>query len=91
MALSVQQQTTYWGIAAVVFGLILWALGDVIMPFVLGGAIAYCLDPVADRLEKMGMSRVLAVSVITLLAFLIFILLFSVVQAWVIDRNVHYR
>ncbi len=75
MALSVQQQTIYWGIAAVVFGLILWALGEVIMPFILGGAIAYCLDPVADRLEKMGMSRVLAVSVITLIAVLVFILL----------------
>ncbi|MEL6640575.1 MAG: AI-2E family transporter [Pseudomonadota bacterium] len=75
MALSVQQQTTYWGIAAVVFGLLLWGLGNVIMPFVLGGALAYCLDPVADRLEKMGLSRVLSVAVITVFAILIFILL----------------
>ena len=32
----------------------LWLLGDVILPFVLGGAIAYFLDPLADRLERMG-------------------------------------
>ncbi len=75
MALSVQRQTTYWGIAAIALGLVLWALGDVIMPFILGGALAYCLDPVADRLERIGLSRVLSVVVITLLAILIFILL----------------
>ena len=74
MALSVQRQTAYWGIAAVVLCLILWLLGDVIMPFVLGGAIAYCLDPVADRLEKMGLSRVMSVSLITLATILLFIL-----------------
>lgn len=75
MALSVQQQTTYWGTAAVVLCAVLWFLGEVIMPFILGGAIAYCLDPVADRLEKAGLSRVLSVSLITLVAFFVFILL----------------
>jgi len=75
MALTVQQQTTYWGVATAVFCVVLWFLGDVILPFVLGGAIAYCLDPVADRLQKMGLSRILSVTVITLVAFLTFILL----------------
>jgi predicted PurR-regulated permease PerM len=73
MALPVQQQAKYWGIAAAVFLVTLWYLGDVILPFVLGGAIAYCLDPIADRLERMGLSRVLSVLVITLLAVLSFI------------------
>ena len=75
MALSVQQQTTYWGIATAVLCLVLWFLGDVIMPFILGGTIAYCLDPVADKLERLGLSRVISVTLITLAAFLIFILL----------------
>ncbi|MBF9047681.1 AI-2E family transporter [Rhodobacterales bacterium LSUCC0031] len=64
MALPVRQQLTYWGIAAAVLLLLLWALGDVILPFIMGGAIAYFLDPVADRLEKMGLGRVLATVVI---------------------------
>ena len=64
MALPVRQQLTYWGIASAVFLVLLWALGDVILPFIMGGAIAYFLDPVADRLEKMGLSRVLATVVI---------------------------
>jgi len=75
MALTVQHQTAYWGIAAAVFCGVLWFLGDVIMPFILGGAIAYCLDPVADRLERLGLSRAVSVTLITLAAFLIFVLL----------------
>ena len=60
MALPVRQQVTYWGIATAVFLFLLWALGNVILPFLVGAAIAYFLDPVADRLERMGLSRVLA-------------------------------
>ena len=60
MALPVQDQLKYWGIAAAVFCVVLYALGNVLLPFVLGGAMAYCLDPVADRLERAGTSRVAA-------------------------------
>ncbi len=74
MALSIKEQSKYWGIAAAGLMLVLWFLGDVILPFVLGGAIAYCLDPVADRLERMGLSRTLAVTLISLIAVLAFIL-----------------
>lgn len=75
MALPVQEQAKYWGITTLVFGVSLWFLGDVILPFVLGGAIAYFLDPVADRLEDMGCSRALATTLITLVALLIFVVM----------------
>ena len=68
MALPIQQQAKYWGIAAAVFFALLWVLGDVILPFVLGGALAYILDPIADRLERLGLSRMAATIVITALA-----------------------
>src|SRR6056297_1513420 len=74
MALPVREQAKYWGIATAVFILLLWFLGNVILPFVIGGALAYFLDPVADRLERMGMSRMAAVVVITLVAVLLFTL-----------------
>ena len=57
MALPVRQQLVSWGIAAVVFLLLLWLLGNVLLPFLVGGAIAYFLDPIADRLERAGLSR----------------------------------
>lgn len=75
MALPARQQMIYWGVAGVLFLIALWLLGSVIMPFLLGGAIAYFLDPVADKLEKWGMSRVWATATIGLVATLGFVIL----------------
>ena len=74
MALPVETQVKYWGIATAVFLLVMWALGDVILPFVLGAAVAYCLDPVADWLENHGFSRGWATGIITFFAIVVFIL-----------------
>lgn len=64
MALPVRQQMTYWGLAFATLLILLWALGSVILPFLVGGAVAYFLDPIADRLERWGLSRIGAVIVI---------------------------
>jgi predicted PurR-regulated permease PerM len=85
MALPAREQVKYWGIAAVAFAVVLWFLGDVLLPFVLGGAIAYFLDPVADRLEKMGFSRVMATAIITVFGIVAFVLLLL----WVIPSLVN--
>ena len=71
MALPVQDQFKYWGIAALVFLVALWFLGDVMLPFIVGGAIAYMLDPVADRLQRLGLNRVVSTTVISLVILLI--------------------
>lgn len=88
MALPVRDQLKYWGIAAAVFVLTLWWLGDVILPFVLGAAIAYFLDPVADRLEALGTSRAAATAIITLVGILVFVLLALLVIPTLIDQAV---
>lgn len=75
MALSPRKQLTYWGLAAAAVLLALWALGDILLPFIIGGAVAYFLDPVADWLERRGLSRTLAVTLIALGATLVFVLL----------------
>lgn len=75
MALTIQQQARYWGIAALFFLVLLWFLGNVILPFVLGGAIAYCLDPIADWFERMGLSRIMATILCAAGAILIFVVL----------------
>ena len=74
MALPAEHQIRYWGIATIVFVLTMWLLGDVLLPFVIGGAIAYFLDPIADRLERMGLSRVAATASITIAPVLLFVL-----------------
>lgn len=75
MALPIKDQLRYWGIAAVLFLVLFWFLGNVLLPFLVGGAIAYFLDPVADRLERMGMSRVAATTLISLVALVLVVLL----------------
>ncbi len=75
MSMTVRQQLRYWGIAAAVFFVVLWGLGNVILPFLVGGAIAYFMDPVADRLERVGLSRTTATAFITVIALLTFVLL----------------
>lgn len=86
MALPTQKQFQYWGVAAVIFVFLLWALGNVLTPFILGGAVAYCLDPIADRLEKWGLSRVMATVVITLTALLVFTVAFLLVVPTLIGQ-----
>ncbi|MGE5505997.1 MAG: AI-2E family transporter [Actinomycetota bacterium] len=63
------QRIRFWMIGAVVFVVLLYLLRGVLLPFVAGMAVAYFLDPLADRLERMGLSRILATAVITLAFF----------------------
>ena len=88
MALPVNQQIKIWGIAAAVFFVLMWALGNVIMPFLLGGAIAYCLDPIADTLERWGLGRAMATTVITLVAILVFVVMFLAVIPTLVQQAV---
>ena len=71
MALANKVQLTYWGAAAAISGVVFWVLGDMLLPFLIGIAIAYFLDPAADILERWGLSRSLAVLAITLASLVI--------------------
>ena len=75
MALPIRDQAKYWGIAAAGFFVLMWLLGDIILPFIVGAGLAYFLDPVADRLERLGLSRVAATAIITVVAILMVVLL----------------
>ncbi|SPH22086.1 hypothetical protein ASD8599_02832 [Ascidiaceihabitans donghaensis] len=87
MGLPVRDQLKYWGLVAVVFFVLLWALGDVLLPFILGGAVAYFLDPVADRLERMGASRMLATAIITVSGLMIFVLMALLVVPTLVNQT----
>ncbi len=89
MALPIREQLKYWGIAGAISLVILWFAGDVLLPFLIGAAIAYFLDPVADRLEKLGLSRTMATTVITLFAILIFVLMALLVIPTLVNQAVN--
>ena len=73
MALSVGQQVRYWGIGLVVLLLVFYFLGGALTPFIVGAGLAYCLDPMADKLESWGASRLFATAIITFAALIAFI------------------
>ncbi|WP_375697749.1 AI-2E family transporter [Pseudophaeobacter sp. TrK17] len=86
MALPAKKQFKYWGVAALIFSIVMWSLGDVLLPFVLGAAIAYLIDPVADRLETMGLSRSTSTAVIVVFLMLIFLLALLVLLPTLINQ-----
>ncbi|MBI2739951.1 MAG: AI-2E family transporter [Rhodospirillales bacterium] len=61
----------FWVAMAAVFLVLLWLLNDILLPFVVGMVVAYFLDPVVARLQRMGMSRTWATTSVTILAVLI--------------------
>ncbi|PCH93767.1 MAG: AI-2E family transporter [Rhodobacteraceae bacterium] len=86
MALTVRQQTSYWGIGTLVLIVALWVLGDVILPFITGMAIAYFLDPIADRLEAMGLSRIASTAIITVVVVVIGVLLMILLVPLLVEQ-----
>ncbi|PWR19345.1 AI-2E family transporter [Zavarzinia aquatilis] len=55
--MSARGHLFFWVGAVGIFCLLIWALAPVLLPFVVGMAIAYLLDPVVDRLDRRGISR----------------------------------
>ena len=64
-----------WLIAVALCGWLMFLLAPVLTPFIASGLLAYMGDPLADRLQKMGLPRTLAVVVVFLSTFLMLALL----------------
>lgn len=71
---SMRKQAFFWLFATIIFVLFLTVFSSILLPFVAGLALAYFLDPVADWLERFGMSRLLATCVI-LITFVVVLVL----------------
>ncbi len=71
MSLEPRQQVMWWGGALFVLVASLVLLEKVLLPYLLGFAIAYLLDPLADRLERIGCSRFWATALISGSALLV--------------------
>src|SRR3990167_9102733 len=51
----------FWGFAVLFFILLIWLFKAVLLPFVLGGTIAYLLNPLVNKICKKGLKRQTAV------------------------------
>ena len=86
MVLPVKDQIKYWTIAASILLIFLWLLGDILLPFVLGAAIAYLLDPLVDRLERLGTGRAFGTTLILVATFFVLFFIFLLLIPLVIDQ-----
>lgn len=64
--MTLERQLRFWLAAAALFIAFLWLFSGVLLPFVAGIALAYLLDPAADRLEAWGLPRGVAAMAIIL-------------------------
>ncbi len=77
-AAAFRRQIRFWIITAIILAIFIYLFSDILLPFVAGMVLAYFLDPVADRLQRLGLSRVMA-TVIILITFLIVLVLALVI------------
>ncbi len=84
--MTVREQASWWGVGLAVFIGLLWLFADVLFPFVLAAAIAYFTDPLADRLERRGLSRVAATVVITLVVILVALIALTILIPLIVNQ-----
>ncbi|MEN0000505.1 MAG: AI-2E family transporter [Pseudomonadota bacterium] len=77
---TIRRQLIFWIGALLVLTLFLYIFRSVLLPFLAGLALAYFLDPVADFLERRGLSRLWAtVSILILFVVLFIVALVAIV------------
>ncbi len=74
-----QRQAIWWALFFLFFLGFIYLFSEILLPFVAGMILAYILDPIADKLEDMGLSRMAATITILLVSLLFFVLALLVV------------
>jgi predicted PurR-regulated permease PerM len=82
-----ERDMLFWMAALAALVALLWLLSPILLPFVLGMAIAYVLDPLANQLSKRGVSRLLA-AVLILGGFVVALALLVLLIAPVLVQQV---
>ena len=70
--MSAQRQALFWVGALIAAFLALYALGPILLPFVLGLILAYLLNPLVTRLERAGVRRTLGALTISAIIIVVF-------------------
>lgn len=83
--MTLQRHIWFWSIGTFAFCFLLWLLKGVLLPFILGLAVAYFLDPVTRWLVRKGLSRTMSAGIVLLFFVAVFVLIgaltFPVLQA----------
>ncbi|MFM9161620.1 MAG: AI-2E family transporter, partial [Methylocystis sp.] len=84
--LNLERQLLLWILTLFFLGAILYFLSPVLAPFVAGTALGYLLDPVADRLQKFGLSR-LSAALLLLVLFIAVVVTATLVLFPILSRQ----
>ncbi|HAA93466.1 MAG: AI-2E family transporter [Rhodospirillaceae bacterium] len=84
--MTFQQRSLIWIAVIGVFIVALVLLRGILLPFVIGMAVAYLLDPVCDWLENHRFSRTWATVLVTLLFFVLIVLAFALLIPLLINQ-----
>ncbi|MFB2551168.1 AI-2E family transporter [Ensifer soli] len=82
----VKRHVLFWCALLIGFVLFLLVFSSILLPFIAGMALAYFLDPVADWLERRGLSRLMATCLILVAFLILFVLSLMIVIPLVISQ-----
>ena len=68
--MSLERRILVWAAVLAAIGFLLYLLGGAVAPFAAGIALGYLLDPVVQRMQGLGLSRLIA-SLIILVVFIL--------------------
>ena len=74
-----ERQMWVWGAIFCMILIALYLVREVLLPFIAGIAVAYVLDPLLDRIEKFGLSRLIATIIVTTSFFTFVIALITLI------------
>jgi len=75
--MNTKDKIILWSIGITILCLALYAVSSVMLPFVVALIAAYFLDPAADKLQKLHLSRPIATTIITVSFFIAAIVIFA--------------
>jgi predicted PurR-regulated permease PerM len=78
-AMNFRRQIVFWASVFALTIVVMWLLGDVLLPFVAGATIAYLCNPLTNRLERLLPRWIAALIVITLVVLFCVLLILLIV------------
>lgn len=88
--MTTRERAVFWTVGLVIAVAALIVLKPILLPFVAGMAVAYFLDPVCDRLEEKGLSRLAATALVTAIFFIVVIIVLSATAPFIYGQIVSF-
>lgn len=86
--MTMQKQVIIWSIIIGASFMILWIFRGILLPFIVGMALAYLLDPAVDLLEKIKINRFLATSLVMGIVIFFIITVFFLLVPAIVQQGV---